>query len=387
MTNAYILLLLVMVFPFSNSYSQNSYKKIEIIESNNTILQNNYQRLNIPNYIDSNKYEDLRNYILEDLTINTTDETKIFYTLMQYVSKQWPHDGWNAAPDGMTSLQIIKNAKTGERYRCVEYGKVLNDILISFGYVARTVGVKNVDAAYGGAGMGHVATEVWSNKFNKWIFLDPQFNIYAKFRGELLNIYDIYELSTMNQYNSIEFTHIDSETGNTTIDKKYGEFLKNYLGYIDIQQEDDGVDYSFILKMQVRNNFLTFQAFPSGKSIFTDKKEDFYFGVNQVMVILNYTEEEYNRSQDVYDGLNIETVEQFDRDMHLFAAKPNFELGFLNNMPWFSKYEVYLNGDEVKPEDSRYFVSLKEGVSEIKVVAINIAGVKGVPTIIKIKYE
>jgi hypothetical protein len=376
-----------MVFPFINSYSQNTYKKIEIIESNNTILQNNYQRLNIPNYIDSNKYEDLRNYILDDLTINTTDETKIFFTLMQYVSKQWPHDGWNAAPDDMTSLQIIKNAKNGERYRCVEYGKVLNDILISFGYVARTVGVKNVDAAYGGAGMGHVATEVWSNKLNKWIFLDPQFNIYAKFRGELLNIYDIYELSNMNQFKNIEFTHIDSETGNTTIDKKYGKFLENYLGYIDIQQVDEGVDYSFILKMQVRSNFLTFQAFPSGKSIFTDKKEDFYFGVNQVMVILNYTEEEYNRSQDVYDNLNIETIEDYEKDMPLFAAKPDFELGFLNNMPWFSKYEVYLNGEEIKPNDSRYFVSLKEGVSEIKVVAINIAGVKGVPTIIKIRYE
>jgi len=387
MNNTYIFFLLLIVFPFSNSYSQTSYKKIEVIESNNTILQNNYQRLNIPNYIDSNKYEDLRKYILEDLTINTTDETEIFFTLMQYVSKQWPHDGWHAAPDDMTSLEILKNAKNGERYRCVEYGKVLNDILISFGYVARTVGIKNIEAAYGGAGMGHVATEVWSNKLNKWIFLDPQFNIYAKFRDELLNIYDIYELSTLNQFNNIKFTHIDSETGNTTLDKEYGDFLKNYLGYIDIQQVDEGVDYSFILKMQVRNNFLTFQAFPSGKSIFTEKKDDFYFGVNQVMVILNFTEEEYERSQRVYDSLNIETVEDFDRDMPFFAAKPNFELGFLNNMPWFSKYEVFINGKEVKSEDSRYFVSLDEGISELKVIAINIAGVRGVPTIIKIRYE
>ncbi len=387
MNKGYIFVLLLSVLIGNNTIAQTNFKKIEIIESNNTILQDNYKRLNIPEYIDSNKYEDLKNYVLENIEVSTNDETELFFTLMQYVSQQWPHDGWNAAPDQMSSLDILKSAKKGERYRCVEYGKVLNDILISFGYVARTVGIKSIDAAYGGAGMGHVATEVWSNKLNKWIFLDPQFNIYAKFRGELLNIYDIYELSTMNQFKNIEFTHIDSKTGNSTIDTKYGDFLKDYLGYIDIQQVDNGVDYSFILKMQVRNNFLTFQAFPNGKSIFTEKKEDFYYGVNQVMVILDFTEKEYNRSQRVYDSLNIETVEDFDKDMPLFAAKPNFELGFLNNMPWFKEYKVFLNDKEIKPQNSRYFISLKNGVSQIKVIAVNVAGVKGVPTIIKIRYE
>ena len=375
------------MFSFFNSYSQTAYKKITITESNNTILQDNYLKLNIPAYIDSNEYEELRNYILEDLTFDTDDETTIFFTLMHYVSKQWPHDGWNAAPSDMNSLNIIKNAKKGERYRCVEYGKVLNDILISFGYIARTVGVKSTEAAYGGAGMGHVATEVWSNKFNKWIFLDPQFNIYAKFRGELLNIYDIYELKSLGQYKKIEFTFIDRENGGKSLDYKYGDFLDDYLGYIDIQQVEFGADYSFILKMLNRKNMITFQAFPSGRSVFTDKKSDFYYGVNQTMVVLDYTAEEYARSQNVYDSLNIDEVEQFNNDMYLFAAKPNFELSFINNMPWFSKYEVYLNGEEVQAKDSRYFVSLGEGVSEIKVVAINIAGVKGIPTVIKVSYQ
>jgi len=386
MTNKYILLLL-LTFSFINGISQTSYKKITITESNNTILQNNYQKLNIPAYIDSNEYEELRNYILQEVAFDTNDETGVFFTLMQYVSMQWPHDGWNAAPNDMNSLSILKNAKNGERYRCVEYGKVLNDILISFGYIARTVGIKSTEASYGGAGMGHVATEVWSNKYNKWIFLDPQFNIYAKFRGELLNIYDIYELKSMNQYKKIDFIYIDRETGSRSNSEEYGDFLTSYLGYIDIQQVEYGADYSFILKMENRKNMITFQAFPYGKCVFTDKKYDFYYGVNQTMVILDYTEEEYNRSQSVYDSLNISEVEQYDNDMYLFAAKPNFELSFINNMPWFNKYEVYLNGNEVKPKDLKYTVSLDEGESEIKVVAINIAGVKGIPTIIKILYK
>jgi len=264
---------------------------------------------------------------------------------------------------------------------------VLNDILLSFGYVARTVGVKNVDAAYGGAGMGHVATEVWSNKFNKWIFLDPQFNIYAKYHDELLNIYNIYELKRSGEFDKIQFVHIDRKTSAISYDKKYGEFITQYLGYLDISQVVDNVDYSFILKMEVRNDFLTFQAFPNGKIIFSDNKNDFYYDVNHVMVIIDYTEEEYNRSQDKYNELNIETVEDFAKYMTLFAAKPEFELGFVNNMPWFDKYSVSLNGEIVKPTNKRYFVSLRDGVNELKVIPVNIAGVKGVATIIRIKYE
>ena len=102
---------------------------------------------------------------------------------------------------------------------------------------------------------------------------------------------------------------------------------------------------------------------------------------------LDYSEDEYRRSQNVYDSLNIDEVEQFNEEMYLFAARPNFELSFINNMPWFGKYEVYLNGEEVEPKDARYYVSLGEGENEIKVVAINIAGVKGVPTMITVSYK
>ncbi len=387
MIKSYILIILLSIITTISIFAQHNYKKLEIIESNNSLLQNNYQKLNIPLFIDSNHFEELKNYVLQDITIEKTSETEFFFMLMQYVSKQWPHSGWHAAPDNMTSLNILKTAKEGEHYRCVEYGKVLNDILIAFGYVARTVGLKNAESAYGGAGMGHVATEVWSNELNKWIFLDPQFNIYAKYKGEVLNIYDIYELKHLQQFDKIRFEHIDSKTGNITLDKEYSKFLINYLGYIDIQQVDDGVDYSFILKMEVHSNLLTFQAFPNGKSIFTDKKSDFYYGVNQVMLIIDFTEQEYERSQNVYDSLKIESVEEFNDNMYLFSAHPDFELGFLNNMPWFSKYEVMLNNKEVLPKDSRYFVNLDEGISEIKVTAINAAGVRGIPTIVKIKYE
>ncbi|MTI67514.1 MAG: hypothetical protein FH753_13090 [Firmicutes bacterium] len=65
----------------------------------------------------------------------------------------------NQAPKNMSSYEILKNVKKGERYRSVEYGKVTADILLSLGYVSRRIGVRSKDADYGGFGMGHVASE------------------------------------------------------------------------------------------------------------------------------------------------------------------------------------------------------------------------------------
>ena len=80
---------------------------------------------------------------------------------MAWVSKQWEHNGWNAAPDSASALDILKSAiEQGKQYRCVEYGFVLNKILKSMGYPARTIVLKNANVDYGGAGMGNITTEV-----------------------------------------------------------------------------------------------------------------------------------------------------------------------------------------------------------------------------------
>jgi hypothetical protein len=378
------IILVVLTLLLCNSLkAQNRLKKIEVLSSNNTELMfdHTYQRLT--DSLSTSDYENLKNYVLDDLKIKNTSEPEMFFELMAWVSNQWKHTGWNAADKNLTALDILKNAKAGEQYRCVEYGMVLKDVLLSFGYISRALGLKSVDVAYGGAGMGHVATEVWSNNLKKWIFLDPQFNVYAKYQNEILNIYDIFKLKERGDLKNIEFLNARSNK----LNKTYSKFVTNYLGYIEVTQEKNNFKYCSALQMEGKDEYLTFQSMPSRRRMFTDDSALVYFDINRTLVLIDYQTDEIQRSGNKMKECDIKTVEDFNKGMPLFAAKPHFKLSFFNNMPWFDKYEFYLNDQNVEVKDAACDIVLPEGISELKVVAVNKVGIKGVPTIMKIKYE
>lgn len=360
-------------------------KRITIVENKNPILNFNYERLTLEDSINTLEFSELKKYVTSKKIIKSKNEPELYFELMEWVSNQWEHNGWNAAPDSLNSLGILKSVhEDGQQYRCVEYGVVLNDILNSFGYVARTVGLKHENVDYGGAGMGHVATEVWSNKLNKWIFLDPQFGIYAQKDNVPLNIFEIYTVKKVGDFDKIVF--MEAKTNKANNDYGIG-FLTNYLGYIDIKQKHRNQSYSLALKMEGERDFLTFQAFPISKVAFTNNVEDLYFSLNQTMVLFDYIEDEIRRTEEEYGKLDIKTVEDFNKNMAMFAAKPNFKVSFDNNMPWFKNYRVKLNNSVIDEQNGKYYVNLNEGVNTLTVIAVNQNGIEGIPTVIKLKYE
>ena len=379
-------LIIVLVLIGAKVFGQGEkLKRIIIVENNNSILNYNYEKLPLEDSVNTMEFSELKKYVVSKTTLKSKKEPELFFELMEWVSNQWEHNGWNVAPDSLNSLGILKSAhEDGQQYRCVEYGVVLNDILNSFGYVARTVGLKHKDVDYGGAGMGHVATEVWSNKLNKWIFLDPQFGIYAQKDNVPLNIFEIYQFKKVGDFDKIEFIEVrTNKAGND-----YGTgFLTNYLGYIDIRQKHRNQSYSLALKMEGERDFLTFQALPISKVAFTSNVEDLYFSLNQTMVLFNYIEDEIRRTKEEFGKLEIKTVEDFNDNMAMFAARPNFILSLDNNMPWFKKYKVKLNNSVIEEQNGKYCVNLKEGVNTLTVVAINQNGIEGIPTVIRLKYE
>jgi len=360
-------------------------KRITIVESNNPVLNYNYEKLPLQDSINMLEVRELKDYVLSKTTFNSKKEPDFFFELMGWVSNQWEHNGWHAAPDTLNSLGILKSVHDdGQQYRCVEYGVVLNDILNSFGYVSRTVALKHKDADYGGAGMGHVATEVWSNKLNKWIFLDPQFGIYAQKENVPLNIFELYQIKKAGAFEKIEFIEVKSNKASN----EYGTgFLSNYLGYIDIKQKCRNHYYSLVLKMEGERDFFTFQAFPISKLAFTKNVDDLYYSINQTMVLFDYNESEIRRTKEEFGKLDIKSVEDFNDNMAMFAAKPNFILSLDNNMPWFKNYIVRLNGNVIEEQSEGYFVNLKEGISILTIVAVNQNDIEGIPTTFKLKYE
>lgn len=97
---------------------------------------------------------------LINLTNNcTTDKEKVL-VITDWVHNQWAHDG-NNTPSKGDALTILKEARKGRRFRCVEFGTVLASSLMSLGYKARQVGLQTSVIETARYGASHVIVEVW----------------------------------------------------------------------------------------------------------------------------------------------------------------------------------------------------------------------------------
>ena len=164
-------------------------KKIIIQESNNELINCQAKSVILPDMEDLNE---LRKYILHSTDFSGLSDFDLFLEVMGWVNTRWVHNGINDAGNA-SSLEILKRASNGENFRCVEYATVTKDILLAMGYIARSLTILAEDADYAGFGQAHSVTEVWSNRFKKWIFLDPQINVYATKDNIPQSYYEIYK--------------------------------------------------------------------------------------------------------------------------------------------------------------------------------------------------
>ncbi len=158
-----------------------------------------------------------------------TDLEKL-YQILDWTSKQWAHSGTNI-PSANDALTILREAKKGNRFRCVEYGIVLCSSLNSIGLKARVVGLKTKTAETSEYGAGHVLTEVFIKDYNKWVMADPQFNIVPLSEELPLNavefqkyIADGLEIKLCNLNGPVHYM----------IKNLYMSFIPKYLFYYDV---------------------------------------------------------------------------------------------------------------------------------------------------------
>lgn len=159
-----------------------------------------------------------------------TDMGKI-KNILDWTNQQWEHNGSNN-PTKQDALTILKEAHEGKQFRCVEYGIVATAALNSIGIPARTLGLKTRDVEKVMRGAGHVVTEAYSEELDKWIFIDPQFNIIPTLNGYPLNGVE-FQKEIFNKNDNLklinkqgELTKVDSEN--------YIKWIGKYLFYFDV---------------------------------------------------------------------------------------------------------------------------------------------------------
>lgn len=244
-------------------------------------------------YSDSlgNKYlRELRqNYGLDTLTSNLPNEIEKIKAILHWSSCQWEHNGSNS-PSKSDALTILKEAKAGNQFRCVEYGILAAASLNSIGIHARVLGLKTRDLEKVKFGAGHVVTEVYSHEYSKWIFIDPQMDILPTLEGIPLNAVE-FQKAILNESQNIELINSKGKVEQKPA-KDYINWIGKYLYFFDVAF-DQRIDYSvdkkgfegkkriMLVPLGVENPTIFQRKFKIDYCIYTNSLNDFYIKPNE----------------------------------------------------------------------------------------------------------
>lgn len=189
-----------------------------------------------PNLNDSLFFE-LRN--ITNINIDALSEIEKVKKISGYVHSLFSHNG-NNIPSSLDPITIIKEARKGKSFRCVEYSFLAANLLWAYGIPVRTVGLKTKDMETRKKFAGHVIVEFWSFEFQKWIMLDVQFGIILKYKKGFLSAIELGE--RLDQGLSVECISIVQSRFSSEINTKkqkflnsikYTEWIHQYLYFFD----------------------------------------------------------------------------------------------------------------------------------------------------------
>ena len=171
-----------------------------------------------------------QDYALDQLVANAASELDSITIILGWSSAQWEHNGSNT-PSKSDALTILEEAKNGSQFRCVEYGILAAESLNALAIPARPLSIKTRDVAKVRSGAGHVVTEVYSASFNKWIFIDPQFNVMPLKNGIPLNGVEFQQAIYNNE--ALTLVNNDGVVDDDSA-KRYLKWIGKYLYFFDV---------------------------------------------------------------------------------------------------------------------------------------------------------
>lgn len=227
-------------------------------------------------------------YDLEALTENLPYEGEKIKAVLDWAHNQWEHNGGNE-PSSPDALTILKEAREGNKYRCVEYGIVLAAGLNSIGIHSRVLGLRTSDCATVKSGAGHVAAEAYSSELKKWIFIDGQFNVMPVLHGTPLNAIEFQE-AIVNQDADLKIVNKNGELPEKE-QKNYIEWIGKYLFYFLVPFDNrygfdvdklqiEGKEKLMSVPLKAENNTVFQKKFKANYCLYTNNKNDFYQAPN-----------------------------------------------------------------------------------------------------------
>jgi len=184
---------------------------------------------------DDHKLAEIKQLSGIDISDCTHDLSKA-RIITEYVHALFDHDGDNQ-PSSFDAMTVLKEAKAGAKFRCVEYSFLAVWLLLAHGIYARVVGLKTEDVETREYGAGHVVIEYWDVEASTWIMCDVQAGL--MFTDDNHRHLSAYELrgylgeGKTPLYMPVEQSHAGREGVFGRHNQDYSKWVNEYLYFID----------------------------------------------------------------------------------------------------------------------------------------------------------
>ncbi len=216
---------------------------------------------------------------LDTLVEGSATDLERILAVSTWVNGLWMHDGDNQ-PSSSDPLTIIAEAEQGSRFRCVEYAIVLEGALNALGIPARRVGLKTADVETRPSGAGHVVVEAYARDLQKWLLVDPQFNLIPVADGVPLHALELQQALASGKsiaYKSVSGRRPVAHWLLTRV--IYPSFIGQYLYYFDFpldQSSQDSSQHLMLVPAGAAQPQVFQGRFPLDYMVYTHNKDLFY---------------------------------------------------------------------------------------------------------------
>ncbi len=321
------------------------------------------------------------------------DEFRKMILLKNWVYKKISYNFKARDKSLRNALKILHSSKYGEHFVCANLAAVFMQSALSLGWTSRYFFFRN------STGDKHATNDVWSNKFNKWIFIDVTWNLHLEKKGVPLSIAEAREQWLKNRGRDLVYVF---GAGKERVEYRYSDFPVrrndskvwsrhpldwNWLAYTkevalvgrnDFFTLGDGDgrniwDHIYIIKDR-HNSEDKKWAFRNKKPV--KKIEDMFHKLNHALINIEQRPVIMNDELFTINVLKWKSILKVDLRS---SGKKSYT-------PYFKAFFIRVDDGEWVRGGKSFFWVLKPGLNILRVRIVNTFGVFGPVSIVRIMY-